>query len=139
MPSMLRTMTLALGLSCALLMACGGDDTDTPPPEDTAGDTAGDATVGAVTCDDLVTALSDNCGTCHGGDDGCSYTPACFLDDAAMLSAPPINTSACSDAATVAECALARIADGSMPTEGAPQPAADDDDIATLQAYVDSM
>jgi hypothetical protein len=139
MPSTFRTMTLALGLTCALLMACGDDDTDTPPAADTAGDTAGDATVGAVTFAEVVTALSESCGTCHGGPDGCSISTACFLDDEAKMGVAPGNTAACPDEATVAECALARIADGSMPTEGAPQPAAADDDIATLQAYVDSM
>jgi mono/diheme cytochrome c family protein len=102
-------------------------------------DATGDATVGAVTFAEFVTALSGSCGTCHGGPDGCSISTACFLDDAANLSAPPMNTLACPDEATVADCALTRIADGSMPIAGAEQPAADAEAIATLQAYVDSM
>ena len=157
-----RTMTLMLAVSGVLFMGCGDDSSDdsTPAPtpdatsadvaatDTAAGDTAatdtGSADAGATDAGPaapdfaaVAAALEVSCGGCHGGAAGCSISSACFLDDEAALTKAPGNGAACGDTASVAECSVARIDNGTMPPGG--QNAPTDEEVAVLEAYIGGM
>ena len=156
------TMTLMLAVSGALMMGCGDDSSSdaapTPTPDagtadaattdtgtadtattDTAVADAGvtDTVVAAADFAAVAAALEASCGGCHGGAAGCSIASACFLDDEANLTKAPGNAGACGDTASVAECSIARIDNGTMPPPSGVAPAAED--VAVLESYVSGM
>ena len=156
-----RTMTLMLAVSGALFVGCGDDSSDASTPATTpdagsadvaATDTAATDTAATDTAATdtaavdsgpsapdfaaVSAALETSCGGCHGGAAGCSIASACFLDDEANLTKAPGNGAACGDSASVAECSIARIDNGTMPPSGV-APAAED--LAVLEAYVSGM
>ena len=148
----LIALNLALALTLILTACGGGDDGSDPAPVadtgNTEADTSGgeDDTAEADTAeapepgpyDAVVEALTPGCGGCHGGEDGCTYGAACFLDDAAVMSQYVVNSTACGDAANFANCSVARIKDGTMPLPGSANTPPTDDQLKVLEEWIDA-
>lgn len=148
----LMALNLALALTLTLVACGGGDDDPTPPPVADAGGAESDAAGGGddtaetdagVTpepgpYDAVVEALTPGCGGCHGGDDGCTYGAACFLDDVEVMSQSVVNSAACGDATDFAGCSVVRINDGTMPLPGSANPVPTEDDVQVLVDWIDA-
>jgi len=135
-------MTLVVALSSALLMGCADDDSgdssaaDTSASDTAAGDTAGDIGPSAPSyATDVQPLLGAWCVGCHtGGASGGTNFANVYADNLADASA----TYAPCAGLTVGECALLRIADGSMPTTGSIAATVDPAELAIVQAWVDA-
>ena len=114
--------------------ACEGDEGGTLAAEPEIEGAEIDAAASGVTyTDEVQELLAFYCSPCHltgglGGSD--------FVSSYASAMAPAIVYPACTNAgATMAECSVIRIEDGSMPTNGQ---IVDEEDLDTLRAWLDA-
>ncbi|MEE2779914.1 MAG: hypothetical protein VYE15_05305, partial [Myxococcota bacterium] len=96
--------------------------------------TTADCKVGAASLGGASQILEDNCSGCH-GNTICTVFNACFMDDTGDMWHAPVNQGACGDAETVAECAVKRMLEQSMPPGNNPKVLPED--TALLEQWIE--